>query len=54
MEKAARLLSETNDSIARIAEAVGYGSQSRFSTAFKEVYQMLPLEYRKVHAGRGH
>lgn len=52
MEKAAFLLSETNDSIAQVAEAVGYGSQSRFSTAFKEVYQMLPLEYRKAHSGR--
>ena len=41
----------TNDSIARIAEAVGYGSQSRFSAAFKESYQMLPLEYRRTHAG---
>lgn len=53
MEKAARLLSGTNDSIARIAEAVGYGSQSRFSAAFKEAYQMLPLEYRRTHAGKG-
>lgn len=52
MERAASLLSETDDSIARIAGAVGYGSQSRFSTAFKEVYQMLPLEYRKAHAGK--
>lgn len=52
MERAAFLLSETADSIAQIAEAVGYGSQSRFSTAFKEVYQMLPLAYRKLHSGR--
>lgn len=52
MEKAAALLGGTTDSVAQIAKAVGYGSQSRFSTAFKEVYQMLPLEYRKLHAGR--
>lgn len=52
MEKAAALLSRTTDSIAQIAKAVGYGSQSRFSSAFREVYQMLPLEYRKLHAGR--
>ena len=26
-----------------------YGSQSRFSTAFRETYQMLPLEYRRRH-----
>lgn len=52
LERAAVLLEETTDSVARIAEAVGYGSQSRFSTAFKEVYRMLPLEYRKAHMGR--
>jgi len=52
MEKAAALLGGTTDSVAQIAKAVGYGSQSRFSTAFKEVYQMLPLEYRKLHTGR--
>lgn len=52
MRKAAVMLCRTTDSVARIAEAVGYGSQSRFSTAFKEVYQMLPLEYRKAHAGQ--
>ena len=49
MEKAAALLSQTTDSIAQIAKAVGYGSQSRFSTAFRETYQILPLEYRKRH-----
>lgn len=49
MEKAAALLSGTTDSVAQIAKAVGYGSQSRFSAAFREVYQMLPLEYRKRH-----
>lgn len=52
LEKAAALLSGTNDSIAQIANAVGYGSQSRFSAAFQEVYQCLPLEYRKMHTGR--
>ncbi|MCM1176011.1 MAG: AraC family transcriptional regulator [Blautia sp.] len=52
MEKAAELLGKTGESIAQIAKAVGYGSQSRFSTAFKDVYRMLPLEYRKLHAGR--
>lgn len=49
METAARLLSETGDSIARIARAVGYESQSKFTTAFKEFYQTLPTEYRKQH-----
>ncbi|MCM1088670.1 MAG: AraC family transcriptional regulator [Muribaculaceae bacterium] len=52
MEKAAALLRETPYSVSEIAKAVGYGSQSRFSSAFKEVYQMLPLEYRKLHSGK--
>lgn len=52
MEKAAELLGGTTDSVAQIAKAVGYGSQSRFSSAFREVYQMLPLEYRKMRTGR--
>lgn len=49
MERAAALLGGTTDSIAQIAKAVGYTSQSRFSAAFKEVYQMLPLEYRRMN-----
>ena len=47
MEHAAKLLLESNDSIAQIAFAVGYESQSRFTTAFKETYDMLPSMYRK-------
>ena len=47
MEHAARLLLETNDSIAQIAFAVGYESQSRFTNTFKETYGMLPSIYRK-------
>lgn len=41
------MLAETNDSIAQIAKAVGYESQSRFTTAFKEAYGLLPTEYKK-------
>ncbi len=52
MEKAAALLCQTGDSISQIAQAVGYGSQSKFSAAFKELYQMLPLEYRRLHSGQ--
>lgn len=47
MEHAAKLLLETNDSIAQIAFAVGYESQSRFTSAFKEAYGTLPSLYRK-------
>ena len=49
MELAAKLLLRTGDSIAQIAEAVGYGSQSRFTMAFKEARGMVPSEYRRLH-----
>ena len=47
MQEAAKLLAETEMSIAEVALSVGYDSQSKFSTAFKEFFQMLPKEYRK-------
>ena len=52
MEKASSLLLDTGDSLAQIARAVGYESQSKFSTEFKKVFGMLPSEFRKLHAGR--
>lgn len=47
MEEAAKLLRETDLSVADIADRVGYDSQSKFTAAFKAYYQMLPREYRK-------
>ena len=47
MEKAVALLSETDDSIADIARAVGYESQSKFTAAFRRAYGVSPTEYRK-------
>jgi AraC-like DNA-binding protein len=47
MEQAAKMLRETNMTIAEIAQAVGYDSQSKFTAAFKSFYQVLPREYRK-------
>lgn len=47
MEQAAKMLRETDMSIAEIAQAVGYESQSKFTTAFKAFFQVLPREYRK-------
>lgn len=49
MELAARLLRETDLSMAQIGEQIGYESQSKFTAAFKAYYQMLPKEYRKNH-----
>ena len=47
MREAARLLRETDRSVAEIARAVGYESQSKFSRAFQDVNQVLPTEYRR-------
>ncbi len=49
MEAAARALLETEQSVAEIARAVGYDSQSRFSKAFQETFSMLPTEFRRNH-----
>lgn len=47
MEAAAALLVQTQDDISAIAQAVGYESQSRFTSVFKETYGELPTEYRR-------
>lgn len=52
MEAAARLLAQTDMSIADVARQVGYDSQSRFSAAFKAYYGMLPKEYRRKCASQ--
>ena len=46
MEQAAKLLRETDKSVAEIAAAVGYESQSKFSAAFRDVMRLLPTAYR--------
>lgn len=48
MEKAARLLRETDASMAEVARQVGYESQSKFTAAFKDQYGCLPTMYRKM------
>ena len=47
MEAAAALLVQTQEEISAIALAVGYESQSRFTSVFKETYGELPTEYRR-------
>lgn len=47
VREAARLLRETGDSVAAIAAAVGYGSQSKFTSAFRDVTRVSPTEYRR-------
>lgn len=51
METAAKLLMGTDRSIAQIAQAVGYDSQSKFSTAFKSFFNVLPKDFRKQESG---
>lgn len=48
MNRAAVLLRKTQQSIAEIALQVGYSSPSKFSSAFKDVMKMTPLQYRKT------
>ena len=47
MERAARLLTETDQPVVQIAAAVGYGSVSQFGVAFKERYRITPALYRR-------
>ncbi len=47
MKKAAEMLRDSDMSIAEIAQAVGYDSQSKFTAAFKTFFQVLPKEYKK-------
>jgi len=46
MERAARLLDETDETIAGIAFSVGYRNASRFADAFRRQHGVPPAEYR--------
>lgn len=50
MERAAALLRGTDQSVAAIASAVGYESQSKLTAAFRDAFGMPPTEYRRRHA----
>lgn len=47
MEKATRLLSETDLSIQEVSEQSGFGSQRYFSGLFKQTYSVSPSKYRQ-------
>lgn len=47
LEQAALLLQTTKDDITSIAQAVGYDSASRFTTAFREMYGETPTGFRR-------
>lgn len=50
MEKAATLLKTTTLSLGEIAASVGYQSQSKFTSAFKETFHILPKDYRNQYS----
>lgn len=47
MEKAVELLCETETRVYEIAEKVGYNNVRRFVDAFREKYDLTPIEYRE-------
>ena len=47
MERAAKLLQDSSLSVLGVALAVGYGSVSQFSAAFRRQYGLTPAQYRK-------
>jgi len=49
IERAARMLRETEESIAAIAHAMGFSDQSHLQRAFKTRHGLSPLAYRKSH-----
>lgn len=49
MQRAATLLEETDEAIIRIAEAVGYQSESAFNKAFSKEMGIAPARYRRCH-----
>ncbi len=48
IKRAKQLLEETDDSIADIAESVGYESQGKFTAAFREINGVNPTQYRSL------
>ena len=47
IRQAATMLRQTQATIAEIANKVGYENQSKFATAFRDVLNVAPAEYRK-------
>lgn len=50
MDQAAKLLRESDRSIAEIALAIGEKSPSAFEKHFQKIFKMKPLEYRRKNA----
>ena len=50
LQQAANLLKEKRHSIIEIARIVGFSRANNFSTAFKELYGITPMEWREQHS----
>ncbi|ASY73514.1 hypothetical protein N181_16060 [Sinorhizobium fredii USDA 205] len=48
MAEAARRLRSGHESVAEVADSLGYGNSNNFSTAFKAIHGLSPLRYRKM------
>ena len=53
MDRASRLLIETNEKSYVIAKSVGYTDPNYFSYVFKRRFQVLPSKYRTRHRDGG-
>jgi AraC-like DNA-binding protein len=51
MQRAAALLRDGHQPIARVAEQVGYETEAAFSRAFKRITGLPPAHWRKTIAG---
>ena len=47
MKLASNMLLQEDKSISEIAAAVGYKSQSKFTSAFRDIFQILPTAYQE-------
>jgi len=47
LKLAAEILQSSDDSIAQVADAVGYGSEASFNRAFKRAYTCPPAQFRR-------
>ena len=49
LTQAAKLLADSEMTVLRIADAIGYGSHEAFTRAFKTVFHFTPGEFRRNH-----
>src|SRR5262249_37741582 len=47
----AEILQSTEDSVAQVAAAVGYGSEAAFNRAFKRGFACPPAQFRRERSG---